>query len=120
MTEKKHEEQDTFDEVIQAIDQMESEPDRHISIQIDKSLRDAIQAAQKSGQPAGVTITLKVKREAERRMSFSATVTAKLPRPPVAGITLFADMDGHVHKSDPAQLKMPFSTQLANRVAEEN
>lgn len=46
--EDEEEQPDTFDAVIEAIDSMESEPDRHLSIQIDRSLRDAIRAAQAS------------------------------------------------------------------------
>lgn len=110
----------TFDEVVEAIDSLESEPDRHLSIQIDKSLRDAIKAAQTSGQSADVTIKIKVKPEAGRRVGFSANVSAKLPRPPVSGVTLFADIDGKVHKADPAQLKLPMATALASRVSDDN
>lgn len=100
------EDQDTFASVIEAIDAVEVEPDRHLSIQIDKSLRDAIRAAQGSGQPAGVTITVKVKPGPDRRVSFAANVNAKLPRPPVSAVTLYADEAGNIHKSDPAQMKL--------------
>lgn len=109
MPKEKAEEQDTFNDVIAAIDANESEPERHLSIQIDNSLRDAIRAAQSSGQPASVTIVVKVKREVDRRVGFSATVAAKLPRPPLSGVTLYADADGNIHKSDPAQMRMPFA-----------
>lgn len=106
--------QDTFNDVIAAIDANESEPDRHLSIQIDNSLRDAIRAAQNSGQPASVTIVVRVKREIDRRVGFSATVAAKLPRPPLSGVTLYADDDGNVHKSDPAQMRIDFRRASAN------
>lgn len=110
---KGKQDQDTFKEVVEAIDALETEPDRHLSIQIDRTLRDAIRAAQNSGQSADVTIKVKVKTGPERRINFSANVSAKLPRPPVSGVTLYADMDGNVHKSDPAQLRMPFTHALA-------
>lgn len=100
------ESQDTLDEVIAAIDAAEVDPDRHLSIQLDKSLREAIQASQASNQPASVTLTVKLKSEAGRRVTFTANVNAKLPRPPVSGVTLFADANGAVHNSDPAQLRM--------------
>lgn len=112
---KPTDEQDTFNQILEAIDALETEEERHLSIQIDKSLRDAIRAAQNSGQPAEVTVKVKVKTGPERRINFSANVSAKLPRPPVSGVTLYADLDGRVHKSDPAQLKMPFTTALAER-----
>lgn len=113
--------QDTFDSVVEAIDALESEPDRHLSIQIDKSLRDAIRAAQGSGQAAEVNIKMKVKPGPDRRVSFVANVNAKLPRPPVSAVTLYADGDGNIHKSDPLQLKMPFThAALARTTPEEN
>lgn len=98
--------QDTFTNIVDAIDSLETEAERHLSIQIDNSLRDAIRAAQNSGQGASVTIVVKVKPGLERRVSFAANVNAKLPRPPLAGVTLYADNDGNVHKSDPAQLRL--------------
>lgn len=101
-------EQETYAEIIAAIDRLETEPERHISIQIDTSLRDAIQAARSSGKTTGVTIAIKVKPEHERRVYFSATVAAKLPRPPVSAVTLFADDEGHLHTSDPNQRRLEF------------
>lgn len=111
-------EQETFNDVIGAIDALEVEEERLLSIQMDKSLQEAIRAAQNSGQPAAVTVSVKVKPGPERRVTFSATVSAKLPRPPVSAATLYADLDGKVHKSDPAQLKMPFTTQFAESLKE--
>ena len=102
------EEQDTFAAVVAAIDSIETDPGRHLSIQIDQSIRDAIQAAQASGQGASVSIAIKVKPGLGRRMSFVANVNAKLPRPPVATCTLFADAEGNVHQSDPAQQRLEF------------
>lgn len=103
-------EQDTFESIIQAIDSFEADPDRHLSIQIDRSLRDAIRAAQASGQGAAVTITVAVKARPDdtRRVNFAAKVSAKLPRPPVSAVSLYADDEGGVHRSDPAQLKLPY------------
>lgn len=111
-------EQNTFDDVVGAIDALEPEPERHLSIQIDNSLRDAIRAAQGSGQPAGVTIAVKVRPGPDRRITFSATVNAKLPRPPVNAATLFADADGNVHKSDPAQQRLGFYDATQTRKSE--
>lgn len=101
-------ENDTFQSVIEAIDTQEIEADRHLSIQIDRSLRDAIRAAQNSGQKAEVTVKVSVKPGPERRVNFAAHVSAKLPRPPVSAVTLYADEDGHVHRSDPAQRTLDF------------
>lgn len=100
----------TFMDVIGSIDSLESDPDRHLSIQIDSSLRDAIKAAQTSGQPASITVKIKVKPDTDRRVTFSAGLSASLPRPPVSSVKLYADEFGCVHKSDPAQLKLPHTT----------
>ena len=101
-------EQGTFDQVIEAIDALEHEPDRHLSIQIDNSLRDAIRAAQTSGKKASVAIAIKVVPGPDRRVTFAADVKASLPRPPLSGVTLYADADGNVHRSDPAQQRLGF------------
>jgi hypothetical protein len=99
----------TLAAIIAAIESTETEPSRHLSIQIDDSLRDAIRAAQSSGQPADVTLKIKVKPGPDRRVSFTAGLSAKIPRPPVSAVTLYADEEGNVHRSDPAQLRMPFT-----------
>lgn len=108
-------EQDTFLAIIDAIDSMEPERERHVSIQIDSSLRDAVRAVQSSGQAASVTISLKVKPGPDRRIGFHASVKAQLPRPPVAGVQLYADAEGCVHRSDPAQQRLPFVNAIAGR-----
>ncbi len=113
MSKPKPEEQDTFHAVIQAIDEQEVDPDRHLSIQIDECVRDAIRAAQSSGQSAAVTIKVTIKPGPERRISFAANVNAKLPRPPVSAVTLYADDAGRLHHSNPDQLRMPFAKPTA-------
>lgn len=114
------EEQDTLDEVIKAIDAVEVDPDRHVSIQIDRSLREAVRAAKSSNQAASITVTIKVKAEAGRRMAFAANVSAKLPRPPTSGVTLFADESGAVHNSDPKQLRMDLAKTFTNHDEQES
>jgi hypothetical protein len=99
---------DTFTSIIEAIDSMEVEPERHLSVQIDRALREGILATKNSGQGASITISLKVKRDAERRVTFVGNVALKAPRPPSSAVTLYTDDDGHVHRSDPAQLRMDF------------
>lgn len=106
--------QNTFNDIVEAIDSLEHEPERHLSIQIDNSLRDAIRAAQTSNSKASVTILVKVTPGADRRVSFSANVKAQLPRPPLSGVTLFADPEGNVHRSDPAQMKLFAQQTIAN------
>lgn len=111
MPREKDEEQEkgTFEQVIEAVDAMEVEEERHLSVMLDRSIRDAIRAAQSSGTPASVTMVIKIKPSEGRRLSFLASVNAKLPRPPVSGVVLYADEAGHVHRSDPQQGRLPFS-----------
>lgn len=101
-------EQDTFASIVEACDSAESDPDRQLSQQIERGCREAIQAAQNSGQPASVTIKLTVKAGPDRRVSFAPNVKAQLPRPPAPAVTLYADKEGRLHESDPAQMKMAF------------
>jgi hypothetical protein len=101
-------EQDTFAKVVEAIDSLESEPSRHLSIQIDECVRDAVRAAQTSNQKASVTVVLKISPGPERRVSFAANVKAQIPRPPVSAATLYADAEGNVHASDPKQHHLEF------------
>lgn len=103
------EERETFSQVLAAIDAAEDEPDRHLSIQIDRSLREAIRAAKSGGAAAGITIKVKVKAGPDRRVTFGAVVSAQLPRPAVAAVTLYADEKGDVHRSDPNQKRLPFA-----------
>jgi hypothetical protein len=105
------EEQDTFTIILQAIDKTETDPDRHLSIQIDQSIRSAIRAAQASNRPATVIIKLKMQAGPERRMEFHGGVDCKLPKPSAPAVTLYADSEGGVHRSDPKQGQLfPSST----------
>ncbi len=106
---KQEEEQDTFSDIISAIDAMEMEPDRHLSIQIDQSLREAVRAVQNGGKAATVSLTFKVARapESTKRIQISATLKKTMPPPPVSAVSLYADEDGSVHRSNPAQEQLP-------------
>lgn len=68
---KRPEEQDTFDQVIKAIDDTETAPERHLSIQMDKAVRDAILAARESGQKASITLQLRVQPEVRLRVDVT-------------------------------------------------
>lgn len=108
----------TLDQIIEAVDASETDPSRNLSVQIDHSIREAVRCAQNSGQSASVTVKVAVKPGGgERRVNFAATVTAKLPRPAVSAVTLFADDAGRVHTTNPDQLKLPGIT---NRSTQEN
>lgn len=104
--------QDTLALVLQAVDSGESDPDRHLSIQIDDALREAIQAAHRAGESATVTIKVKVEPGPDRRVHFSAGVKAQLPRPPTPRAMLYADpKSGRLYQSDPNQGRLPFTQQ---------
>ena len=77
---KQDEELGTFEEVTRAIDEMETDPAGHCSVQMDDAVREAIVSATKTGKPAVVTIKLKVTPGPEGRVGLALTVDAKLPR----------------------------------------
>ncbi len=110
--------ENTFDEVLKAIDSLETDPDRHLSIQMDQRLRDAIRAAKASGKPAKISVEIKVSPGPDRRVIFAGGVKATLPNPPTNSVTLYADDAGQVHHSDPAQLTIP-GTRTAPRAVKE-
>lgn len=101
---------DTFDRVIAAIDLNETDPERHLSLQMDSATRDAIRTCRASGKAASVAVTIKVTPDSARRVKLHGSVKATLPRPPVSAVTLYTDDEGGVHHSDPAQLTLPHTT----------
>ena len=102
-----HEVKDTFLAVVGAIDELETDPSRHLSLQIDDRLRAAIVAARAANKASKITIEVKVEPGPERRMIFSGAVKASLPSPPTNSVVLYADEKGEVHHQDPAQLNLP-------------
>ncbi len=108
-----------FDQTVKEIDATESDPARHLSVQIDAKLREAIRAAKSSGKAAKVTVELKVGPGPDRRVQLSGSVKASLPNPPTNQVTLYADEDGGIHRSDPAQLKLQMGAPVLRQIIEE-
>lgn len=109
-----------MEQIFEAIDSAEADPDRHLRNQMDRSLTEAVRAAQQSGKSATVTLKIQIKPNAERRVICSAGVDAKLPRPPVGAVSLFADGLGNLHDVDPQQMKMRFHEVLTPSKKEGN
>lgn len=107
---KRQQEQDTYDLIVQACEQQEVDPDRHISLQIDDSLRQGIVAAMYTGKKATVTITVDIVpgAGANRRVGFAMKHKATIPKAPVPMVEMFADKDtGKLFRADPAQNGLP-------------
>lgn len=106
--------QDTFDFIIQQVEKMETDPDNHISIQLDDTLRDAIVAAMATGKKNTVTIKINVIPAADFRVArdvgFTCEVKADIKRAPIPGVRVFADREtGHLSVADPNQRKLPLA-----------
>ncbi len=104
---EKEEEIGTLQQVLRAVDETESDPARHVSIQIDDGIRDAIRACKDSGKKAKFTIEVVASPQPERRVQLGVLVKATLPKPPTSAVVLYADDMGSLHRSDPAQLPLP-------------
>ncbi len=96
-----------FDRVIGEIDRLEVEPDRHLSMQLDKEVRAITRAAKAAGKPAMLKLTIKATPGPDRRVVFSASFASTLPKPSANAVTLYADEDGAIHQSDPLQIRLP-------------
>ena len=99
-----------FDRVIREIDRLETDPDRHLSIQLDAEIRACIRAARASASKATLVLTLTVTPSPERRVIFRAKHKSTLPKPAAAAVTLYADDAGGIHNHDPAQLPIPHTS----------
>lgn len=92
--------------VLAAVDRAETDPERHIQLQIEESLAKAIQAVKATGGEAKVTLSIKVFADQGSRVTFSARCEEKLPRAPTSTVTLFTDKAGNLLDSDPQQTAM--------------
>ena len=98
---------DQFSRVVEMIDDLEPDADRHISVQMDNSVRDAIMAAKRSGKTATVMVKIAIDTAPDRRVLFRGEVKATLPRPPTSQVTAYADEDGGIFDRDPLQVELP-------------
>jgi hypothetical protein len=93
-------EMEPFERVVYEIDRTETEPNRHLSIQIDNYVQQMVRAAQDSGQAASVTIKLVAKRKGEM-IELTGNATAKLPKPAAGTVRLYADEFGNLFDHNP-------------------
>lgn len=96
-----------FYRVIEAIDKLETEEERHIEAQLDEKTCAITRAAKTSGRPATLTVKLTAKPGPERRVIYFVTHTASLPTPASGSVTAYADEDGVMHSRDPMQIDLP-------------
>ncbi len=89
-----------FARVVYEIDRTETEPNRHLSIQIDGYVQQMVRAAHESGQAASVTIKLVAKRKGEM-IELTGNATAKLPKPAAGTVRLYADDMGNLFDHNP-------------------
>lgn len=98
--------QTPFEMITETSDALETDQDRHVMNVVNKSLTEAVRAAQRSGKAAKVKLEFTIKANGEGRVTASAVVNATLPRPPASAAQLFADGMGNLHGSDPRQAKL--------------
>lgn len=98
--------QTPFEMITETSDALETDPDRHVLSVLNRSINEAVRAAQRSGKAAKVQLAITIKANGEGRVSAAAVVNATLPRPPASAAQLFADGMGNLHGSDPRQAKL--------------
>lgn len=106
--------QDTYDFIIQQIERMETDPDRHVSILIDNALREAVTAAMANGKKNTVTIKIGIVPSSDYRVArdvgFTCAVKADIARAPIQAVRVFADREtGELSVADPNQGKLPLA-----------
>ncbi len=101
---KDPEDMDPFERAVYEIDRIEVVPERHLSVQMDLDVRNAIRAAQQSGGTASVTVKIVVKRKGEM-VEITGTSTAKLPKPAAGTVRMFADDLGDLFNHNPNHVK---------------
>jgi hypothetical protein len=99
-----------FEKICSTSDALETDEERHVMVVLNRSLLEAVRAAQRSGKKAKVTLAIEIKANGEGRVSAAMVVNATLPRPPANSAQLFADGMGNLHGSDPRQLPLSMST----------
>lgn len=107
MSEEENEGLGAFERVIREIDAPETDPEKHLSVVLDRSMEAGIQASRASGKKAVVVLKLVIEALPEKRVVFTGTVDARLPRPGFPGVGLFVLEDGTITRKDPAQGEMP-------------
>lgn len=90
-----------FNRIVAEIDRPETDPARHLSIELDEAIREITRAAAAAGKSATLTLTLTVKPGPENRREWTHDVKKKIPRLPRAAIVLYADQEGEPYDHNP-------------------
>ncbi|MGZ8213517.1 MAG: hypothetical protein ACXWTP_03340 [Methylosarcina sp.] len=76
--------------------------------ELSAELHSAVQAAIDTGKTAELTLTIKIKPEANGRQIFiSDKISAKIPTLPREQTILFPTKDGNLQRDDPRQMSIP-------------
>lgn len=90
-----------FNDAILRIDSVETDPLRHLAVQMDDLMRRGIQRTHLTGRKSVITVKLTVEPDRDRRVKLSGEVAAKLPQPPTNKVTAYADPEeGTLHDHD--------------------
>lgn len=91
-----------WNRAIARIDSMEDDPERHIALQIDRAVREAVQAAKRTGKKSSVSVKISFTPGPDRRIELSSEVKKTLPAPPTSKVSAYANPDdGSLHDFDP-------------------
>lgn len=76
-----------------------------------RKLREAVEAVQRTGKPASVTVKLDIKPvdKIPNAFKISDAVTAKIPEDPRTSMW-FGDDNGGLHRNNPNQDELPYDT----------
>lgn len=100
------EEMDPLARVLYEVDRLaDGDEKRHLSIQIDADIRNAIAAAENTGKAASVTIKLTFSPKGEM-LEVTGSSVAKLPKAPAPTVMLYAD-GGELFNHNPKRARGP-------------
>lgn len=101
------EEMDPLARVLYEVDRLaDGDEKRHLSIQIDADIRNAVAAAENTGKVASVTIKLNFNPKGEM-IEVSGSSAAKLPKAPAPTVMLYADESGDLFNHNPKRARGP-------------
>lgn len=75
-------------------------------------LTQAVAAVKEQGKPAELTMKVKIEpvKNNSRVVQITARTDAKIPQAPIAATIFFADDQGGLHRNDPEQHEIDYST----------
>ena len=74
--------------------------------ELSQYLREATEAAKRTGKMATVQLTLKIKPQGDRQVEVLDTVTRKIPEPNRHPTIMFVDENGNMTRNDARQMRI--------------